>query len=122
MSSKVSSALRLRAINERRKQLFGDSSLKVYTTTPAAGEVEAFEFEKDWRGFRVDPTTGMATRGGEGPSSWQFQIQAVTEWATSQTFMLSVVALTIGDRRWRITKVEKPIGVSLVWKVKAQEQ
>lgn len=108
-------------MNERRKQLFGDSSLKVYSTTPADGEAEEFEFETDWKGFRVDPTTGMATRGGDS-SSWQFQIAAVEEWEDDQDFMLKIVALTIGDRRWKITKVEKPIGVSLIWKVKAQEQ
>ena len=121
MSAKVSSAIRLRAINQRRKQLFGDSSLKVYTTTPEDGETEAGEFETDWKGFRVDPTTGQATRGADS-SSWQFQIEAEADWKTSQVFMLSIVALMIGEDRWKITKVEKPIGNSLIWKLKAQQQ
>ena len=82
--------------------------------------MEAFEFEKDWKGFRVLATTdsGVTERSG----AWQFEIQATATWADSQTFMLSIVAMTIGDRRWKVTKVEEPIGNSLVWKVKAQVQ
>ncbi len=121
MSAKVSSAIRLRAINQRRKQLFGDSSLKVYTTTPEDGEAIAGTFDTDWKGFRVDPTTGQRTRGAES-SAWQFQIEAEADWKTSQDFMLSIVAVVIGEDRWKITKVEKPIGNSLVWKLKGQQQ
>lgn len=108
-------------MDERRKQLFGDSSLKVYSTTPADGEVEEFEFLDGWRGYRVDPVTGQRTRGNES-SQWQFEIGADEEWATTQAFMLKCVALTIGDRRWKIAKAEKPVGASLVWKVKVKEQ
>jgi len=39
--------LRISAINRHRKRLFGDSSLKVYSITPAAGEAVVETFAKD---------------------------------------------------------------------------
>lgn len=99
--------------------LFGDSSLKVYTTTPAAGEAVAAIFTADWFGHRVNPVT--ATLKNES-SLWQFQIAAPPDWETSQTYMMGVVAITVDDRRWAIVKAEKPVGASLVWKFKAELQ
>lgn len=110
--------LRLVAVNRHRKRLFGESSLKVYTTTPEAGEVSAAEFPKDWFGQRLAGTTDGGTEAG----SWQFQIAAAADWPTSQTFMNSIVAVTIGTRRWKVKKVEKPIGTSFMWKVRAEIQ
>lgn len=112
--------IRLRAVNERRKQLFGSSSLTVYATTPSAGETSAGVFTADWCGHRVWATTAAGVR--EATSSWQFQIDAESDWVTSQAFMLTIVSLTIGSRRWKVTKIEKPVGTSLIWKLKAQEQ
>lgn len=112
--------MRLRAVNERRKQLFGTSSLKVYTVTPSAGEALAGTFASNWCGHRVWATTNSNVR--EATSSWQFQVEAASDWATTQTYMLSIVVIVIGSRRWKVTKVEKPVGNSLVWKIKAQEQ
>lgn len=118
MSDTISN-VRLRAVNQHRKRTFGDRSLKVYTATPETGEVEAAEFEIDWFGHRVEKTTeGSSSQSG----AWQFQISAAEDWATTQTFMKAIVALTIGDDRWKVTKVEKPIGRSLMWKVRAQMQ
>lgn len=111
------SDLRLAAVNERRKQLFGDSSLKAYTTTPAAGETEAAEFTQDWFGHRVWKTTDI---GVKEQGAWQFQVLANADWGTTQAFMLAVVAVTIDDRRWKVTKVEKPVGKSLMWKLKTE--
>lgn len=112
--------IRLRAVNERRKQLFGDSSLIVYSTTPTAGEVAAGTFTVDWCGHRVWGTTAEGVR--QPTSAWQFQATAADDWVTSEAYMLTIVALTIGTRRWKVTKVEKPVGTSLIWKIKAQEQ
>lgn len=115
----VYSNLRKAAINRHRKRLFGDASLIVYTTTPADGETAAGTFTKDWMAHRVDPTTiGLE----EGAGGWQFQVIAPEDWETSQAFMKKIVALTVGTRRWKVKKVEKPIGESLVWKVKAEIQ
>lgn len=113
------SDLRLAAVNERRKHLFEGSSLKVYTTTPAFGEVEVAEFTEDWFGQRVWKTTDV---GVKEAGAWQFQVLANSDWSTSQSFMLTIVALTIDGRRWKVTKVEKPIGKSLMWKLKAEVQ
>lgn len=107
------------AINRHRKKLFGDSYLKVYSTTPADGEAVAGAFQVDWCGQRVVPTT---TNAGAEAGAWQYQIWAKDDWETSQTFMLKIVALTVGTRRWKVKKVEKPIGHSLVWKIKAEIQ
>ena len=112
--------IRLRAMNERRKLLFGSSSLTVFGVTPSAGEALTGTFTVDWFAHRVWATTNSNVR--EATSSWQFQIAAASTWSTTQTFMLSIVALVVGSRRWKVIKVEKPVGNSLVWKVKAQEQ
>lgn len=111
--------LRLAAINRHRKRLFGDSSLKAYTTTPEAGETEAAAFAADWFGHRVEPTTES---DGSSSGAWQFQVKADATWETSQAFMFSLAALTIGNRRWKVKKVEKPIGTSFVWKILAEIQ
>lgn len=106
-------------MNRHRKRLFGDASLLVYTTTPIDGEVVAGTFAKDWFAHRVDRTTvGLEEQEG----GWQFQVKAADDWAASQAFMLKGVALTVDGRRWKVKKVEKPIGESLVWKVKAEIQ
>lgn len=107
--------LRIAAINRHRKRLFGDSSLKVYSITPAEGEAVVETFAKDWMGQRTDAIT---TSGGTG--AWQFQVVAKANWVATQEFMKSIVALTIGTRRWKITKIEEPIGESLVWKIRAE--
>lgn len=109
--------LRKSAINRHRKRLFGNASLVVYTTTPTDGETAAETFLSDWMGHRVDRTTvGLE----EGVGGWQFQVIAASDWATSQTFMKKIVALTVATRRWKVKKVEEPIGHSLVWKIKAE--
>ncbi len=113
------SSLRLAAVNRHRQRLFGDSSLKVYTTTPEAGETLAATFAKDWFAQRVWRTTDQ---GVKESGRWQFQIPAKEDWGKSQAFMLAIVALTVYDRRWKVTKIEKPIGTSLMWKVKAEIQ
>lgn len=118
--SALTNDLRKDAFDRHRERLFGDSSLKVYTTTPADGEAEADEFTCHWKAHRIRPTTTGFAEPDTG--AWQFQIVAECDWATTQSFMLAIVALTVGDQRWKVTKIEKPIGVSLVWKVRAQMQ
>ncbi len=113
------SSIRLIAINQARQQLFGDSSLTVYSTTPEDGETSAGEFAEDWFGHRVQPVTNMHKNEA---GAWQFQVLAEDDWETSQDYMLAVVALTVDSRRWKVTKVEKPVGVSLMWKLKAELQ
>lgn len=109
--------LRLAAVNRHRKRLFGNVPLVVYTTTPADGETEAATFTTDWMAHRVDLTTiGFE----EGAGGWQFQVIAAEDWKTSQAFMQKIVAMTVATRRWTVTKIEEPIGHSLIWKVKAE--
>jgi hypothetical protein len=112
--------LRRAAINRHREQLFGDSSLKLYSMTPEDGETEIVELTEDWKGHRVRPTTsGFADQDG---GAWQFQIVADEDWSTSQSDFKEIVSLTVGGRRWKVTKVEEPIGESLVWKLRAEVQ
>lgn len=114
------SALRVRQFTARRKFLFGDSSLKVYGTTPADGETLLNEFTDEWGfGRRVWRTTDEGLR--EGTSAWQFQVVAADDWTVSEAFMLTATVIVIDDRRFVIRKVEKPVGNSLAWKIKAQE-
>jgi len=111
--------IRLSGINRHRRQQFGDLTLKLFETTPETGETEAAEFEADWRGFRTVSTTdgGLADAG-----AWQFELKAEDDWETSQAYMSRVVALKVGDRRWKTKKVEKPIGHTLFWRFKATIQ
>lgn len=103
-------------MNRHRIRLFGDAALVVYTTSPASGEAEAGTFIQDWRAKRVETTTNdVAVEAG----AWQFEIAAEFDWETSQVFMLKAAALKVGSRRWTVKKIEKPIGVSLAWKIKA---
>ncbi|MCC6328993.1 MAG: hypothetical protein IT174_10785 [Acidobacteria bacterium] len=112
----MNEVLKLAAINRHRRRLFGDVPLLAYTVTPEAGETLAATFLIDWFGQRIEKTTtGSAAEAG----AWQFQVKAADDWANSQAFMLKIAALAIGARRWRATKVEKPIGVSMVWKIRA---
>lgn len=120
----VTSAVRLRQINLRRTRLFGSSSLKIYSNTPAAGETLEATFAKDWFAHRVVDTTGMGTKSADA-TSWQFQVIADAAWKVSQAFMKKATVLGVGEgtyeEKWKVTKVEKPVGNSLVWKVKAQQ-
>lgn len=107
------------AINRHRKRLFGDDALKLYTITPEDGEVLAATLPADWMGQRTQGTTDAA---GKETGAWQFQIFANDDWETSQSYLLRLATLTIGTRRWKTGKVEKPIGRSKVLKINAQIQ
>lgn len=102
------------------ERIFGTSSLKVYGMTSADGEVATGEFTAGIHAKRlVDTTVGL----GEAISgSWQFQAIAADDWPSSQSFMIAIVALTVGTHRWRVKKVQKPIGVVPVWKIRAEMQ
>ena len=108
----------INTLNRLRVGLFGDDSLKIYGITPETGEIELAELVADWSGRRVESSADSNTESGY----WQFQIAAPDDWQTSQADFLKTVALTIGDRRWKMKKVEKPIGNSKVWKIKAEIQ
>lgn len=114
----ITDNLRLQAVNRRRQFLFGDSSLDCYGVTPADGETVLAIFTENWCGQRLDGTTIGAEAG-----SWQFHIAAVIDWDTSQEpTMKKVVALRVGPRRWKVVKLEMPIGLSLMWKIRAEIQ
>jgi hypothetical protein len=108
------------AFDRHWARLFGTGSLKVYGMTPADGETEIGEFTSGVKAHRqVDTTTGVAEADS---GAWQFQVIASDYWATSEVFMLGAVALTVGSQRWKINKVQKPIGVIPVWKIRAEMQ
>lgn len=113
--------LRLAALDRHRQRLFGDDVLSVYRTTPVDGEAVAGTFTEHWTAQRVIALTADgSTRSDSG--AWQFQIAAAEDWAISQSFMNAVVAVTVGTRRWKVKKVEKPIGRSHIWKIRAEMQ
>ncbi len=99
--------------------MFGSGYLKVYSLTPAVGETLEGTFTKDWFAHRVWNTTDMGVKDG---SAWQFQVLADANWKTLQAFMKKVAVIAVGEEKWKVTKVEKPVGNSLVWKLKAQQQ
>jgi hypothetical protein len=107
------------AFDRHRLRTFGDSSLTLLKNTPAAGETtNGTPFAAGWKGRRVaDITAGVRTYES---GQWQFQIIAAVDWVTSQAFMFASVALTVGTERWKITKVQKPIGIIPVWKIRCE--
>lgn len=108
----------IKALNRLRFQHFSSDSLKLFEITPEMGETEFAELAADWSGRRVESATDSEKEAGY----WQFQIVALDDWQTSQANFLKIVALKIGDRRWKAKKVEKPVGNAKVWKVKAEIQ
>jgi len=118
----IEHTLRVKALDRHRIRLFGpDAVLKAWKMTPADGETLAATFTEGWRGQRTAPTTGDGARSND-ISQWQFEVAVPADWENAQAFWKSVTALTIGDARWRISKAEEPVGVSLVWKVKANRE
>lgn len=121
MSAAVETTRRIfiKTLNRLRAQLFDGDSLKIYGITPETGETELAELFTDWSASRVASITdGVQAETG----AWKFQIAANDDWQTSQSFFLKAVALVIGDRRWKVKKVEKPVGNAKVWKIKAEIQ
>jgi len=114
----INRAIFLQALNRLRVQLFGNDSLKIFKIVPEIGESVIAELFEDWCGREVESTTDS----NADSSFWQFQIAANDDWQTSQAFMLNIVSFKIGDRRWKVQKVKKPIGNSKVWRLKAEIQ
>lgn len=108
----------LKAMNRLRRQWFSDDEMKLFEMTPETGETEIDAVPENWSGRRVESETDSASNG----TFWQFQIAANDDWVTSQAFMNRVVAIKIGTRRFKVPKVQKPFGKSLVWKLKAEIQ
>lgn len=113
--------LRTLAANRHKKFLFGDQNLKIFTTTPAGGETVAATIADGWRAQRTDALTADGTRSVVS-GAWQFEIAANADWRYTQAFMLAAVAVEVYGRRWRVKKVERPVGESLVWKLRAEIQ
>lgn len=114
----INRQLFIKSLNRLRIQTFGNDSLKTYAITPETGESLQFELFADWSGRRIDSSADSEKESG----FWQFQVVAKDDWATSQVFWLKSVALKIGDRRFKVKKIEKPIGNSKVWKIRAEIQ
>lgn len=107
-------------LDRLRKQFFPeDEALKLLKITPESGETEVAEIASGWGGQRLATTTGT---GSTESGAWQFQIAAADDWADSQTFMQQVIAIRVGNRRWKIKKIEAPAGIPMVWKMKAEIQ
>jgi len=120
----VNENLRVAAMNRHRKRVFGDAELTIFETSPVDGETSLDDVSTDWFGHRVNRSTdGVLVNAA---SEWQFQVVAADDWESSQADYLKATVLTVGSgdvtRRWKVTKVEKPLPGSLVWKFKAQEQ
>jgi hypothetical protein len=119
MKTETYQNLTLAALDRLRAQQFGSDPLKVFGMTPETGETELAEFTVNWGGHRVVATTESGT---SETGAWQFQVKAVEDWPATQTFMSKAISLRVGMRRWKVRKVEAPVGNSLVWKIKAEVQ
>lgn len=106
------------SLNRLRVQHFGADSMKVFGITPETGETQLAELLTNWSGRRVESATDSEKDAG----FWQFQIVAADDWQTSQVYLMRAVSLQIGERRFVVKKLEKPIGNAKVWKIRAQIQ
>ncbi len=118
MNNEINRRLFLKSLNRLRRQTFGDETLTLFETTPETGETEIAEFAEDWSGKRKVSVTDS----GAESEYWQIQIAAADDWETSQAYMNRAVSLKIGDRRFAVKKLEKPIGNARVWKMRAEVQ
>jgi len=111
--------LNIAALDRLRIQTFGDASLKLFQIVPETGEAQVAELTENWGGRRLVATTeaGRAEAG-----AWQFQVKAEDDWETSQSYMSQAVSIRVGARRWKVKKVETPVGNAGVWKIKAEVQ
>ena len=114
------SDLRSAAADRHRKRLFGDASLDVYDKSPS-GETLIAAFTDGWFAHRLIGLSDKDSRAADA-GAWQFQVPAAANWESSETAMLKAASLRVGTRRWKVNQVEKPIGISLIWKIKAEIQ
>jgi len=115
MKTETYQNLTIAALDRLRVQQFGSDTLKLFGITPETGETLLAEFTVNWGGQRVVATTESGTNE---TGAWQFQVKAEGD----QAFILKAVVLKIGARRWKVKKVEAPMGNSLLWKIKAEVQ
>ena len=111
--------LTITALDRLRAQYFGDKTLRLFRIIPETGETEIAELADGWVGRRVNSTTESGTAEA---GAWQFQIKAMDDWQTSQIYISQLVSLRVGDRRWKVKKVEMPVGEIKMWRVKAEIQ
>ena len=116
--NQINRSLFIKSLNRLRVQHFGGDPLKLFETTPETGETFFLELAADWSGRRVESSTDSEKEF----AFWQFQIAAPDDWQTSQSYMSKIVSFKIGSRRWKVKKVEKPVGNAKVWKIKAEIQ
>lgn len=112
---------RMQAVNRHRELMFGIASLECFGMNPTDGEAMLVMFADGWCAYRAEGTTDG--RGAEATGAWQFHVVAASDWVTTQlaTFK-KIVVLKVGSRRWKVNKLEQPIGLSLMWKIRAEIQ
>lgn len=115
MKTETYQNLTIAALDRLRVQQFENESLKLFTMTPETGETEVASLEENWGAHRVMVTTGS---GPQESGAWQFQIKA----GSGQEYMSKLVSLKVGARRWKVKKIEAPVGSTPVWKIKAEMQ
>lgn len=114
--------IRRNAVDRHRERLFGaDAVLTLFEKTPAEGDSELAEITAGWRARRVWRTTDEGTRERGG---WQFEIdEAVLVDEDSEAIdPTRIASLTVDEQRWKVTKAEEPVGLSRVWRLKAERQ
>lgn len=111
------------AIDQHRTRMFGDDvELKLYSTSPSDGDVELISLAAGWRAYRVWETTDIHSRQS---GSWQIEISQAAIDAAQGDEPIDMMRVTVGiidGKRYRLTKVEEPIGESRCWRFRAERQ
>lgn len=106
------------AFRRHREQTFGSAPLEILHSTPESGETVAGSIGDGWMGQRARSITSPQSTSAES-GLWQFQI---IDSGATPALLTNAVALIAGGRRFKIKKVEKPIGAIGTWKLRAEIQ
>lgn len=112
------SDLIIHAFRRHREQTFGTAPLDVLHSTPESGESVAGSISEGWMGQRARSITSPQSTSAE-TGLWQFQI---IESGSTAALLTNAVAIIAGGRRFKIKKVEKPVGAIRTWKLRAEIQ
>jgi hypothetical protein len=101
-------------LNTERRLTFGESAaLTLFSMTPE-GEIELGAISDGWGGRRLTATAAGQAEAGE----WTFRVCAAD--ALAEAAMRKAATLTVGGVKWKVRKVERPVGPVGTWAFRAE--
>ena len=101
-------------LNAERVLTFGVGATLTLSEMRPAGETALGVIADGWGGHRLSETAAGQAEAG----SWTFRI--CTADALEAADMKRAATLTVGAQKWKIRKVEQPIGPVGTWAIRAE--